>query len=158
MGRRKDTRSPFIRFLFLVYCGTMLWLLFGRSYGWVEGLSYEQMLRQNINLTPFLTIRNYWRVIYHRTNVAMIPHCFINLFGNVLLFIPAGWLLPKIWLKMRGFFRFFFTCALCIFLVELLQLFSLLGSFDIDDLILNLFGMTLGFIYYHIATPKGKKR
>ncbi len=158
MSRRKERQSPLVRFLFLVYCGVMLWLLFGRSYGWIEGLSYEQMLRQNINLTPFLTIKNYWRVIYHRTNEAMIYHCFINLFGNVILFIPAGWLLPKIWQKMHNFFRFFFTCALCIFLVELMQLFSLLGSFDIDDLILNLFGMTLGFVYYHISTPKHKKR
>ena len=156
MGRRKESRSPFIRFLFLIYCGVMLWLLFGRSYGWVEGLSYEQMLRQNINLTPFLTIRNYWRVFYHRTNEELFFHCFINLFGNVLLFIPAGWLLPKIWKKMQNFFRFFFTCALCIFLVELLQLFSLLGSFDIDDVILNLCGMTVGFIYHHLTKPTKK--
>ena len=158
MGKRKETRSPFIRFLFLVYCATMLWLLFCRSYGWVEGLTYRQMLQQNINLTPFLTIRNYWRVIAHRTNDAMLLHCIINLGGNIFLFIPAGWLLPRIFRKMRSFFPFFFTCALSIFLVELLQLFSLLGSFDVDDLILNLFGMILGFICYHILTPKGKKR
>lgn len=151
MGRRKQNRSPFVRFLFLVYCGVMLWLLFGRSYGWIEGLSYEQMLRQNINLTPLLTIRNYWRVIYHRTNEALIYHCFINLFGNVILFIPAGWLLPKIWKKQRNLFRFIATCGLSIFLVELLQLFSLLGSFDVDDIILNLAGMLMGFIYYHLT-------
>ena len=157
MPRRKNTHTPFIRFLFLVYCGVMLWLLFGRSYGWVEGLSYEQMLRQNINLTPFLTIRNYWRVIAHRTNDAMLMHCIINLGGNIFLFIPAGWLLPKIIKKMRSFFPFFFTCALSIFLIETLQLFSLLGSFDVDDLILNLFGMTLGFIYYHLSN-RPKKR
>lgn len=157
MPRRRNTHTPFIRFLFLVYCGVMLWLLFGRSYGWVEGLSYEQMLRQNINLTPFLTIRNYWRVIAHRTNDAMLMHCIINLGGNIFLFIPAGWLLPKIFKKMRSFFPFFFTCALCIFLIETLQLFSLLGSFDVDDLILNLFGMTLGFVYYHLTKPRKKR-
>ena len=157
MGRRNNTHAPFIRFLFLVYCGVMLWLLFGRSYGWVGGLTYEQMLRQNINLTPFLTIRNYWYVITHRTNAAMIPHCIINLGGNVILFIPAGWLLPRIWDKMRNFFRFFGACGLSILLIELLQLFSLLGSFDVDDLILNLFGMTLGFVYYHLFTPRSKK-
>ena len=134
----------------------MLWLLFGRSYGWVEGLSYKQMLRQNINLTPFLTIRNYWKVIYHRTNDAMLMHCIINLVGNIFLFIPAGWLLPKIWNKQRNFFCFFFTCALSIFLIETVQLFSLLGSFDVDDLILNLFGMTVGFIYYHFTRPRKK--
>ena len=157
MGKRKESRSPFIRFLFLVYCGVMLWLLFCRSYGWVEGLSYEQMLRQNINLKPFLTIGNYWRVIYHRTNDAMLMHCIINLGGNILLFIPAGWLLPRIFVKMRSFFPFFFTCAISIFLVETVQLFSLLGSFDVDDLILNLSGMLLGFIYYHLTKPRKKQ-
>ncbi len=158
MAKRKKEHSPFIRFLFLVYCGVMLWLLFGRPYGWVEGLSYEQILRQRINLTPFLTIGNYWQVIAQRTNDDMLLHCFINLFGNVLLFIPAGWLLPKLWKKMRRFFPFFFTCALSIFLVELLQLFSLLGSFDVDDLILNLFGMTVGFIYYHLTNRRKKRK
>ena len=34
------------------------------------------------------------------------------------------------------------------------QLFTLLGSFDIDDLILNLIGMTLGFIGYHLFRKK----
>ena len=154
MGKRKEKYTPFIRFLFLLYCGIMLWLLFGRSYGWVEGLTYKQMLQKNINLTPFLTIRNYWQVVFYRTNDAMLRHCIINLSGNIFLFIPAGWLLPRIWRKMRSFFPFFFTCALSIFLVELLQLFSLLGSFDVDDLILNLFGMTLGFIYYHLRNRK----
>ncbi len=156
MAKRKQSRSPFVRFVFLVYCGVMLWLLFGRSYGWVEGMTYEQMLRQNVNLTPFLTIHNYWRVVYHGTNPDLFVHCFINLAGNVLLFIPAGWLLPRIWKKQRNFFCFLFTCALSIFLVELLQLFSLLGSFDVDDIILNLAGMVLGFLYYYIFCRKGK--
>ena len=74
----------------------------------------------------------------------------VNLGGNVLLFIPAGVLLPKLWPKQRNFFRFFATCTGIMFFIEVLQLFTLLGSFDIDDLILNLAGMTLGFIGYHL--------
>ena len=35
----------------------MLWLLFGRSFGWDDGLSYEQMLLRNINTTPLYTIK-----------------------------------------------------------------------------------------------------
>lgn len=156
MSRKKVSRNPFIRFLFLVYCAVMLWLLFFRSWGWVEGLSYRQMLETNINLTPLLTIRNYLQVVIHRTNDDVLVHCFINLAGNVLLFIPAGYLLPKLWKKQENFFRFFLTCSLAIFLVELVQLFSLLGSFDIDDIILNLLGMTLGFVYYQIRKPRRK--
>ena len=84
----------------------------------------------------------------------MRTHCFMNLAGNIVLFIPAGWLLPRLWVWMRNFFRFFALCAGVIFLVETVQLFTLLGRFDIDDLILNLFGMILGFILF---AAKGKK-
>ena len=157
MRIRTHASQPLLRFLFLVYCSVMLWLLFGRSYGWVDGLTYEQMLRQNINLTPFLTIGNYLHVVLYHSNDALKTHCIINLLGNILLFIPAGWLLPRIWKKQRFFPRFFLTCVLAIFLVEVLQLFALLGSFDVDDLILNLFGMTLGFLSYRLFTGRKKK-
>ena len=150
--KRQSNTQPFWRFLFLVYCATMLWLLFGRSQGHVDGLSYQQMLRQNVNLMPLKTIRDYWSVVFYGTNENYFNHCFINLAGNVLLFVPAGWLLPKIFNKQRNFFRFFITCLGCIFLVEIAQLFSLLGSFDVDDIILNLSGMILGFIAYHICS------
>jgi glycopeptide antibiotics resistance protein len=132
----------------------MVWLLFFRSAKWVDGLNYEQQLRMNINLQPFLTIRNYWNVIYHRTNDAVLVHCIINLGGNILLFIPIGVLLPRIYPKLRNFFRFFCLCLGVMFLVEVLQLFTLLGSFDVDDLILNLFGMVLGYIGYHLFRKK----
>lgn len=77
-------------------------------------------------------------------------HCVINLGGNIFLFIPIGYFLPRLWTKMHRFFPFFFTCTLSICLVELLQLFTLLGSLDIDDLILNLFGMILGYLIFVI--------
>lgn len=149
--KRKVNTQPWWRFLFVIYCGIMLWLLFGRSQGWTENLSYRQILTQNINLIPLQTIRDYWNVVFYRTNDAYLLHCFINLAGNVLLFIPAGWLLPKIFAFQRNFFRFFATCAGSILLIESVQLFTLLGSFDIDDVILNLAGMTFGFIVYHIG-------
>lgn len=154
MAKRKVSSSPFVRFLFLVYCGVMLWLLFGRPNGWVDGLSYEQMLQMNMNLKPLLTIRNYISVIRRNTNPELVRHCIINLGGNIFLFIPAGYLLPRIFRKQRNFFVFLLTCTVSILLVETAQLFSLLGSFDIDDLILNLSGMFLGFSIYYIRHPK----
>ena len=155
MAKRPNT-APFWRFLFLVYCAVMLWLLFGRSSGFTEGVPYETQLRQNTNLIPFLTIQNYWNVLKHSDNQALWMHCFINLGGNLFLFIPAGWLFPRLWEKMRNFFRFFALCIGLIFFVEVIQLFTLLGSFDIDDLILNLLGMTMGFLIYAIGAAKGK--
>ena len=158
MKKKQVNTQPFWRFAFLVYCGVMLWLLFGRSSGGIEGLTYEETLRQNINLTPLLTIRNYWYVILHRSNPALVRHCFINLAGNVLLFIPAGWLLPRLWKPMRNFFLFFLTCSPAILLVETVQLFTLLGSFDVDDVILNLGGMLLGYLSYAVGAAIRNKR
>ncbi len=149
---RQVNKAPLWRFLFVVYCAVMLWLLFGRSQSWVSGVPYRQLLEGNINLTPLLTIRNYYSVVMQGTDNPYFIHCVINLLGNVLLFIPAGWLLPKVFPFQRNFFRFFVTCTGLIFLVETVQLFTLLGSFDIDDLILNLTGMIIGFIVYHICT------
>ncbi len=150
MAKGKPNTTPAWRFLFLVYCGVMLWLLFGRSNGWVAGVPYKELLRQNTNLIPFYTIRSYLHVLRSSNNQYLLTHCFINLAGNVLLFIPAGWLLPRLWQPMRNFFRFFALCVGCIFLVEVIQLFTLLGSFDVDDVILNLSGMITGFLLYTI--------
>lgn len=150
MGRTPNKRTQTATVFFVLYCAAMLWLLFCRSPGWIPGLDYEEQLRANINLTPLYTIKNYLRVVLKRTNDDALLHCIINLGGNVLLFIPAGVLLPKLWPKQRNFFRFIATCTGIMFFIEVLQLFTLLGSFDIDDLILNLAGMTLGFIGYHL--------
>lgn len=147
MAKRKTNRQPLVRFLFLIYAVAILWLLFGRPRGWVDGLTYKQMLQQNMNLVPLLTIKNYWYVVCHGSDPALIRHCIINLAGNVLLFIPLGYWLVRIWPKFRNFFLFLATCAGLILLVETLQLFTLLGSFDIDDVILNLAGMILGYLY-----------
>ena len=154
MGKVSKKRIRTSHVFFVLYSAAMLWLLFCRSPGWIPGLVYEEQLRANINLTPLYTIKNYLRVVTQHTNDSVLLHCIINLGGNVLLFIPAGVLLPKIWPKQRNYFRFFVTCTGIMFFVEALQLFTLLGSFDIDDLILNLIGMTLGFIGYHLFCKK----
>ena len=148
--KKRSAQQPFLRFLFILYCGVILWLLFGRSIGWDSSLSYEEMLMRNINTTPFYTIKNYLRVIVDRTNDAVFIHCLINLLGNIFLFIPIGFLIPKLWRKLRNFFKFFFICLLVIFAVELIQLFALLGSCDIDDVILNMTGLTAGYIIWAI--------
>ena len=154
MAKSKSNRTKRLKFFFFAYCAFMVWLLFFRSRGWIDGLTYEQQLRQNINLHPFLTIGNYWKALNNRNNEYTLMHSIINLGGNIFLFIPIGILLPRIYPKLRIYFRFFCACFGIMFLVEVLQLFTLLGSFDVDDLILNLFGMTIGFIGYHLFKKK----
>ena len=154
MAKKKNSRNALVRFLFLVYCAVMLWLLFDRPSAWGNGSDYRHLLEMNANFKPLFTIKNYITVIRRNTEPALVRHCVINLAGNVLLFIPAGFLLPRIFPKQQKFFLFLLTCLVSILLVETVQLFSLLGSFDIDDLILNLSGMIIGFAIYRIRYPK----
>ncbi|MBQ8359027.1 MAG: VanZ family protein [Oscillospiraceae bacterium] len=154
MAKPKSNTVVLWRFLLVVYCTVMLWLLFGRSNGWIAGVPYKELLRQNANLIPFYTIKNYVHTLIYSNSKYMQVHCFINLGGNVLLFIPAGWLFPRVWPKLQNFFLFILLCAGLIFLVETVQLFTLLGSFDVDDMFLNLAGMTVGFILYKICAVK----
>lgn len=154
MKKSKANRQPLVRFLFLIYALLMLWLLFGRASGWADGLPYQEALAQRINFTPLKTIRNYWYVIQNGTSQGLRNHCIINLVGNVVLFIPIGFLLPRIWPKLRNFFLFLLICTASILLVESVQLFALLGSFDVDDVILNLAGMLLGYLLCLIIRKK----
>lgn len=154
MAKKKPTRQPLVRFLFLAYALVLLWLLFGRPQGWVEGLSYKQMLQQNMNLVPLLTIKNYWYVVRNSSDTDLLRHCIINLAGNVVLFIPIGYWLVRIWPRFRNCFLFLATCAGLILLVEALQLFTLLGSFDVDDILLNLVGMTIGYLFSLLRRKK----
>ena len=146
--RKKVNTQPLWRFLFVVYIALMLWLLFGRSPGWSDGRAYRELLRQNINLNPFYTIENYLHVILKNPQSSYFKNCIIELLGNILLFIPAGWLLPRLFKSMRKFFLFLLTCLLAILFVESLQLVTLLGRFDVDDIILNIAGMLIGYILY----------
>lgn len=69
----------------------------------------------------------------------------MNLFGNLLLFLPWGLLLPCISEKMRSAKRFFAVTSAVIICIELVQLFTLLGACDIEDYLLNIIGALIGF-------------
>lgn len=153
----RTTGQMWLRFFFLVYGAAMLWLLFGQRIGeGVSYLDYRGQLENNINLTPFVTLRLYWRILQNSTNAALLRHAVINLVGNVVMFVPLGIFLPGIFLKNANFFKVFFCVAGMIILVEIVQFFSLLGSLDVDDLILNLLGASVGYIFWRISKKSRK--
>ena len=154
--RKSNDATPFLRFLFVVYVALLLWLLFDRPVVRDSAFDYAETMRGKMNLVPFYTIGNYWTVVKRMEFTSLFYHCVINLGGNIFLFIPIGYFLPRLWPFLRNFFAFLLTCTMAIVLVELLQLVTLLGSLDIDDLILNLFGMLVGYILYMIFRKKRK--
>lgn len=64
--------------------------------------------------------------------------------GNVVMFIPfgfLGWVFPK----LKNLRDLLFTFVASIVIVEGLQYFTRLGIFEVDDVILNTFGVFLGY-------------
>lgn len=129
--------------LFALYGALMLWLLFHRS-GAIEGVEYWEQVHMSINLRLFHTIAKYGRLL-GSSRAYLVRTAIINLFGNVIMFIPLGFFLPLVFQKLQKLWKTLLTTALSISLIELLQLFTLLGSCDVDDLILNLVGAAIGY-------------
>ncbi|MBE6540865.1 MAG: VanZ family protein [Ruminococcaceae bacterium] len=149
------------RILFGCYVLLMLWLLFGQRIGFVFYDNYFDRLRESTNLIPFYTVSNYIRVLAGSEKISLVRHAIINLAGNIVMFIPLGFFVPWFFDKFRSFVRTFAFSAGVIFVVEIVQLFTLLGSADIDDLILNLIGVSLGYALFRLFSIKliltGKK-
>ena len=59
-------------------------------------------------------------------------------------------LLPVCFPKLRFLMRVLLTVTVLIVCVELIQLLTLVGSCDVDDLILNVLGAAIGFWLYRI--------
>lgn len=80
----------------------------------------------------------------------------INIFGNILMFVPFGFL-GIVFPKLNNFWILIFDFLFAIIIVESLQYFTRLGVFDIDDVILNTIGVAIGFwIYKQIFVEREK--
>ncbi len=150
-GRKKDWRNGcriLIKISVIFYLPALLFILFvfGRSdrYG-AEG-SFLQFVRYNTNLVPFRTIGEYFRSLAGNTQNYDIP--VKNLLGNLLLFLPMGVYLPLFFKKAQRFWVYVLVMLGLLFLVELFQLITRSGSFDVDDMILNFLGACMGFGLY----------
>ena len=75
------------------------------------------------------------------------PEVYMNLFGNILFFIPLGLFLPAIKVRFRRFPRFLRMFLIIDLSIEIIQLFTLRGVCDIDDVILNVTGGCIGFLF-----------
>ena len=68
-----------------------------------------------------------------------------NLIGNALMFLPMGIYLPYYIRKINKVSVFSFSMVILLFIIEVAQLVTRRGSFDVDDFILNMLGALIGF-------------
>lgn len=147
MLKDSKKRIMLIRTIFVVYAVIMAYFLFFRRNLNIGDTYWEQISR-NINVVPFFTIKQNLHLILEKTNPYLVPYAIINLLGNIVGFIPFGILVPVLFQRVREFSKFFFCAIGSILLIECIQLFTLRGSFDIDDWILNMSGSLFGYAIY----------
>ncbi|WP_339242024.1 VanZ family protein [Paenibacillus sp. FSL R5-0517] len=134
----------FMAVLYVLIMGNLLFVS-GRT----QGLYYQY------NLVPFETIRPLLleRERYHTD--AWVK----NLFGNIVLFIPLGIWIPWLFRRCRSFLIFTSTVVLLLLGVEVIQLITRVGSFDVDDIILNTVGAWIGYAGFKLfLLSPGKTR
>ena len=154
----KQKRTLIAGAAFLFYGLLMLYLLFGQRMGQTPVGTYWERICDNLNWKPLDTVWRFCWVLRNSTDPAALRHAVVNLAGNVIMFVPLGFLVPGIWQKMQKFGWHFLTMVLSIVLIELLQLVTNLGSCDVDDLMLNLVGTTIGFLLWKAVSYISKKR
>jgi|SRR5690625_3262667 len=129
--------------LFLLYISILIFVTFvGVTTSFPERF-YANYAEVSHNFIPFNTIRNYLiNFQYYNLN-----NWIYNTFGNILLFMPMGIILPILFTRIKGFFLIkvilFFSLA-----IETTQYVTRLGVFDVDDIILNTLGGYLGYFIF----------
>ncbi len=119
--------------------------------GWKKEVIWEGLSTANFTLGE--SIKMYIRYFHYFTFWNGIA----NLLGNVLAFIPLGIFLPQCRKKCRTFLRVFIASFFLILFIELFQLFSAFGAFDIDDILLNMTGSMMGYGIWIFLQKKTKK-
>jgi glycopeptide antibiotics resistance protein len=108
----------------------------------------------NYNLIPLATIKIQLKYISEWWALRQI-------LGNIIPFMPFGFLLPIVYSKINSFFKLFITGILFILFIEVFQFLTKLGSFDVDDILLNFVGIMCGYVVLILAKcliTKNEKR
>ena len=103
--------------------------------------SYSMHGSINYNIIPFRSMNTQ---ITHITQWWALK----NLLGNIIPFVPFGFLLPITYKKFNSAKKVLSTGLVSILLIEIFQFFTKLGFFDVDDIILNMIGIVCGYLMF----------
>ena len=132
MTNRRVKRILFA--LFLVYCAVLAYALLSPT------LHHPNPDVRSYNLIPLATIVEMLGKVTESSAVVCK-----NIGMNILLFLPMGMALPVLFPKMRRLWRTVLVCLAATVLAEVLQFLFHLGTFDVDDILLNVLGGLFGY-------------
>ena len=161
-----------IAVIFVMYLLLLInYTVFDGSFGRVPSRAmaeapFSEYFRQRGNLIPFRMIYRQTRSLLRGTYRAR--YYLVNILGNIAAFAPCALFLQILFKRCRKFPVFFAITSAMILSIESVQLVTRLGSFDVDDYILNILGASALFALTKtkagaaamsfIAAPSIKKR
>lgn len=150
MKRERVKTHPLAVLFFVIYILLLSYLLF---FSETYGRTMEGGYRYNLEL--FKEIRRFWD---NRESLGW-QNVIVNLVGNVVAFAPFGFFLPMLCRAGKNVIGCVVLSALFSLLVETVQLFTRVGAFDVDDILLNAIGGFMGFLcYYAFWKPLWRKK
>lgn len=123
------------KFVFYKELGMLAFLLYSLLLFYV--VTFQDVNYGTNNFIPFHEILR-----YEFLSTAFIK----NILGNILLFIPFGFFVSYI-MKTRKPFAMFIISLITSIVIEFTQL-KIGRTFDVDDVILNIAGSTIGYSIY----------
>ncbi|MNN03742.1 VanZ like family protein [compost metagenome] len=99
---------------------------------------------RSVNFIPFHSIKSYIMVDNGFGSIRLLD---VNIWGNILMFIPAGIYVTLHNAKKTIAHNLLLTFVISLF-IELVQFIFSVGAADIDDIILNLIGGFIGIVIF----------
>ncbi|MEH7443704.1 VanZ family protein [Bacillus sp. JJ1122] len=145
-------------YLFMVVSVTLFPFPIGFHY-------HNEDFLQSINIVPLISVIeniNQIGTAYDGDVLFMVFLIIRNVGGNILLFMPLGFLAPILWKRFRNVKAVSLLGLSVSVTIELLQLFQRFGGgwgriTDIDDVIFNVLGAVIGYAVYVVIFKIGNK-
>lgn len=132
-----------ITVLFVIYMIGLFKIILFKTVS-IQQLFGTYTKRRSLNLIPFKTITEYI-VDYKQLGIF---NGVSNVMGNIIVFIPLGYMVPMIFKKFSKLNKVFMVSAMLSLFFEVSQYIFGIGSTDIDDIILNAFGGVIGYVLF----------
>lgn len=98
----------------------------------------------SFNIIPFQSIWYFTKLMFS----GKFFRGFNNTAGNAFVFAPFGYFIPLLYKKCRKLKTVVLAGFFVSLFFEICQYVLYLGSTDIDDIILNVLGVTIGFLFF----------
>lgn len=127
--------------IFIMYIAALLKIILFKNISLIQMFGKYKKMR-SVNLIPFKSIFESLAV----SKRMGIFWSIANVFGNLIVFIPFGYLVPIMWKKAMKFKNILMLSAGLSLFFETFQYITGTGSSDIDDIMLNTMGAIIGYI------------